>query len=245
MRIFKTITTESILDIKRASVILGKRVVLNDIDMYVRAGETVALLGHNGAGKSTLLRCIMGILPLEHGAIRLGFTQWRGSPSYLVRSGVCYLPQNEKLFPHMTIEENLRVFSEALQIGNSEFKAQYRRLTEQFPILQEGRSAQAGRLSGGEAQQVALARSLLGAPKLLLLDEPSIGLGSTVRGKAFEAIRSAADRMGTAIVLVEHRVREALQICQRAYILRQGAIVASCDADNLLRQPDRLRDLII
>ena len=238
--------TDATLEVERVSASLGKRAVLHEIDMHVGPGEIVALLGHNGAGKSTLLRCIMGIVPLERGAVRLGFAQWRANSHHLLRSGVCYLPQSDKLFVHMSVEENLRVFAEALKLRKVEFEAQYRQLAESFPILEEKRSTRSGRLSGGEAQQVALARTLLGRPKLLLLDEPSIGLGSTARSRAFEAIRLVADRMGTAIILVEHRVREALQVCRRAYIVRQGTIVASSSADALLSErPERLRDLMM
>jgi ABC-type branched-subunit amino acid transport system ATPase component len=233
------------LIVEGASLSLGGRSVLKDITMQVRAGEIIALLGHNGAGKSTLLRCIMGILPVEQGAIRLGFARWRADSRYLARSGVCYLPQSEKLFTDLTVEENLRVFAEARRLYGHDFELQYRQLSDRFPMLDEYRTVLAGRLSGGQAQQVAFARTLLGQSRLILLDEPSIGLHPAGRKTVFELVRSVADRSGAAVVMVEHRVSEMLDICQRAYVLRQGAIEMTATTQELLGEPQRLQKLIM
>ncbi len=238
-------TTDSILTVDNATASLGTRPVLNGVDMHVGPGEVVALFGHNGAGKSTLLRCIMGILPLQSGTVSLNFASWRRDPHFLVRAGIRFLPQNERLFAHLTVEENLRVFADAVQIRKQEFMKSYAELSEQFPILRQAKTARAGRLSGGEAQQVALARTFLGRPQLLLLDEPSIGLAPHVRKLVFAAIRAAADRLDAAVILVEHRVRDALEIASRAYGLRQGSIAISADSKQLLEQPDLLKAIVV
>jgi branched-chain amino acid transport system ATP-binding protein len=242
---FKAMYSDPALAIQGASLSLGGRGVLNDVSLRVQAGEIVALLGHNGAGKSTLLRCIMGILPLEKGTIRLGFAKWRADSRYLVRSGVCYLPQSDKLFSDLTVEENLRVFAEARQLNDRDFEAQYRQLSEKFPVLGEYRTVLAGRLSGGQAQQAAFARTLLGQARLLLLDEPSIGLHPAGRKTVFELVRLMANQWGAAVIMVEHRVSELLNICQRAYVLRQGAIEISAAASELLAEPELLRGLVM
>src|SRR5262245_24197659 len=134
-RTCRAMSTDPILIIDKATASLGTRLVLKGVEMHIRPGEVVALFGHNGAGKSTLLRCIMGILPLDSGKISLRFTNWRRNPRHLVRAGVRFLPQNERLFAHLTVEENLRVFADAVPIRRQEFAKSYARLMEQFPIL--------------------------------------------------------------------------------------------------------------
>lgn len=237
--------TDPVLAVHKATASLGSRPVLNGIDMEVRPREVVALFGHNGAGKSTLLRCIMGILPLDGGKVSLGFATWRRNPRHLVRAGVRFLPQNEKVFAHLTVEENLRVASDALGVGRRKFNEHYSELMGLFPILRKARTARAGRLSGGEAQQVALARAFFDQPRLLLLDEPSIGLAPEVRRIVFSAVRAAADRFDAAVVLVEHRVREALEIADRAYGMRQGLIVTAGDSKDLLKKPELLKAIAV
>jgi ABC-type branched-subunit amino acid transport system ATPase component len=235
----------SALVIKQATASLGTRQVLKGIDMHVRCGEVVALFGHNGAGKSTLLRCIMGILPLQKGIISLGFAAWQRDPRLLVRAGLRYLPQSEGLFADLTVEENLLVFADAMQLPRQRFSESYIRLTEQFPVLGEAKTVKAGQLSGGGAQQVAFARSFLGQPKLLLLDEPSIGLAPQARKAAFSTIRAAADQLDAAIILVEHRIRETLEVANRVYSLREGSIAISGDTQELLARPELLKTVIL
>jgi branched-chain amino acid transport system ATP-binding protein len=235
---------EPIINIEKLSARMGDRPVLVEVDISAARGEIVALFGHNGAGKSTLLRCVMGILPHDSGSIRLAFADWRRDPRALFRAGVAYLPQNDKVFPSMTVEENLLLSAEALKMGHQTFARRCEELAKDFPILVTARKMQTGRLSGGERQQVALARTLLSQPKLMLLDEPSIGLAPQVRERVFSAIRTAADRWGAAVILVEHRIREALQIADHAYTLRRGAIVSGGAASDLLGRPEQLRSVI-
>lgn len=237
--------TDLALRITKVSARLGGRRVLNEVDLQVRAGEVVALFGHNGAGKSTLLRCIMGLLPFESGAVQLGFATWKPDPRALAQLGLRYLPQNEKLFSDLTVVDNLRIFSEAAQVPQHDFRRHYDTLAAQFPVLRDARSIRAGRLSGGEGQQVALARTLLGQPRLVLMDEPSLGLASSPREQTFRAIRDVATRDGAAVLLAEHRVRDALEIANRAYVMRQGTIVVAAEAQELLEKPDYLRAAVI
>jgi ABC-type branched-subunit amino acid transport system ATPase component len=238
-------TAEFALKVEQATVRLGNRVVLNAIDLFVQPGEIVSLLGHNGAGKSTLLRCIIGSVPLETGVIRLGFGSWQPNSHQLGRFGVYYLPQNEKLFKRMTVQENLRVFADALQIKKEDFEQRYAELIDYFPVLHSARTTEAARLSGGESQQVAFARTMFGKPRLLLLDEPSIGLAQAARNTVFELVLFAAKSLGAAVVLAEHRVREALEISQRVYVLRQGVVANSASSQEFLEHSERLQDLIV
>jgi ABC-type branched-subunit amino acid transport system ATPase component len=245
MRTYKPMATNPVLAVENATVSLGGRRILDDVSVTVEHGEILAVFGHNGAGKSTLLRCILGLVPLQKGSIRLGFASWQRSPKLLLQAGISYLPQGEKIFAHMTVEENLRVLADAAGVERREFESRYGELAEQFTVLHELRAVLAGRLSGGEMQQVALARTFLTRPRLMLLDEPSIGLAPNVRPRAFEAIRSTAGAFGTAVILVEHRVRDALHVAHRACVLHRGALVLSEAAEALLAHPERLRDAII
>jgi branched-chain amino acid transport system ATP-binding protein len=238
-------TSQPTLQLLNATARLGSRVVLHGVSIEVRQGEIIALLGHNGAGKSTILRCIMGILPLHSGAIELGFASWKRDPRVLLRHGLCYLPQQDKLFTHMTVRDNLRVLADAIGLNRREFELRYDELSRLFPLLGAVRKVLAGRLSGGEAQQVALARTFLARPRLYLLDEPSIGLNPVSRKSIFATIRAATETYGASAILVEHEVKEALQISNRAYILRQGSIVITDDSAKLLRNPRQLRETII
>jgi branched-chain amino acid transport system ATP-binding protein len=241
----KLMVGNSILVVAHATATLGTRPVLRDVDICVRSGEIVALFGHNAAGKSTLLRCIAGVTPLQYGTISLGFAAWRPDAQFLVRAGLRYLPQNERLFPNLTVEENLRVFADAARMPRKGFVENYARLTERFPILEQARAVRAGRLSGGEAQQVALARTLLGRPKLLLLDEPSIGLAAPARTAAFAAIRQAANELDVGIILVEHRIQDALGVACRVYGLRRGSIGLCADAKDIFEKPELLKAIIL
>jgi branched-chain amino acid transport system ATP-binding protein len=236
--------SKAVVTVEKLSTSLDGRPVLAEVDMFARAGEVVVVFGHNGAGKSTLLRCIMGILPHDSGTIELNFASWKADPRVLFRSGAAYLPQSDKLFLAMTVEENLLLSAEGLNMDRNMFEQRCGELASDFPVLSEARKKKASRLSGGERQQIALARTLLSKPKLMLLDEPSIGLAPNVGARTFAAIRAAAVRWGAAVILVEHRIREALQIADRAYALRQGAVVFGGTSSELLDQPEKLRNAI-
>jgi branched-chain amino acid transport system ATP-binding protein len=226
-----------ILVVNNLVATLGGRRVLNTVDVNVARGETVGLFGHNGAGKSTLLRCIMGRVPIESGSIRLAFGRWEPAPSKLVRLGISYLGQSEKIFHHMSVRDNLRVFADAAGLSSIEFDERYLELAKEFPPLNLFHAREAGALSGGERQLVALARTFLTRPRLMLLDEPTNGLSPEMRKTVFDTIRSASKKFGTSILLAEHRVTEALQVCSRAIIFYEGSVKANVTAVELRQNP--------
>jgi branched-chain amino acid transport system ATP-binding protein len=234
-----------VIEVKGLFASLGNRPVLRDIRISVRASEVVGLFGHNGAGKSTLLRCIVGRVPVSQGTVDLSFGAWRSDLRGLTQAGLRYLPQKDIVFSDMTVEENIRVFSDVIGLRSREFDGQYGAMVELFPILALARSSRAGALSGGERQQIAIARTFLGKPQLLLLDEPSIGLSAAVRETVFHLIRQAADKTGCAVLLAEHRVAESLDVCERVYVLRQGAVASTSAAVDLRSNQKKLLEAIL
>jgi branched-chain amino acid transport system ATP-binding protein len=203
----------------------GRLTVLRGVSVEVAPGQVVALLGSNGAGKSTLLRTIMGFIPdqPEKGTIEIAGRRTNGwDPEDIAALGVAYIPEGRGIFPELTVEENLRLgaYRRGLRGSGADVDA----LETRFPILKERRRQRAGTLSGGEQQMLALARALLGRPRLLLLDEPSLGLAPKIVTEVFRVIREIhAD--GTAILLVEQNARQALAVADYGYVLESGRIV--------------------
>jgi branched-chain amino acid transport system ATP-binding protein len=213
-----------VLEIKNIRVSYGKAVALRNVSMEVRAGELVALLGSNGAGKSTLLKTISGINRPMQGSI-----SWQGQPIHqmpshrIVQQGIIQCPEGRAMFPELTVQENLRMGAftrtDAETVGEDlEF------VYKLFPRLRERQKQLAGTLSGGEAQMVAIARALLSKPRLLMLDEPSLGLAPVVRELIFDVINRIYAKQTITILLVEQNARWALQVATRGYILENGRI---------------------
>ncbi|MBV9238669.1 MAG: ABC transporter ATP-binding protein [Xanthobacteraceae bacterium] len=202
----------------------GRTEVLRNVTLAVGEGEIVTILGANGAGKSTLLNSILGLLPRKTGRFTLyGRSIGELRTEEIVRQGICLVPERRQLFGSMTVEENLLIgaFVSTSQLQNR------RRLTEQyarFPILQERRRQAARTMSGGQQQMLAIARGLMSAPKLLLLDEPSLGLAPLIVQQVFQEIQRLRDA-GTTILLVEQNVGAALRIADRGYVMSGGRIV--------------------
>ena len=238
-------TAKPALLVSQAAAQLGRRLVLQNVELEVWPGEVVSLFGHNGAGKSTLLRCIMGVVPLYAGTIELGFTSWKRDPHALMRKGVVYLPQNHKLFSSLTVRDNLLVYAEAKGLALSDFEASYQQLAKYFPVLNRAAKTTSGKLSGGEIQQVAIARALLPDSQLLLLDEPTLGLAARLRTEVFHILQDFAANSGRSVLIAEHRIQEALVFSRRAYILRQGRVVMSGEAPKLLEKLSDLEAAII
>jgi branched-chain amino acid transport system ATP-binding protein len=210
---------------------------LQGVSLAVGAGEIVALLGPNGAGKSTTMRSIMGVGPQVSGAIRFdGEDVGRLAPELRVRRGVALVPEGRRLFGPLTVTENLLVGGVAAA-DHGAARARIDELAELFPVLRERADSLAGSLSGGQQQQVAIARGLMSDPKLLLLDEPSLGLSPQLVDKVFEGIAALRER-GVTILLVEQDVTEALRVADRAYVLASGRLVAQGAADELGRTAD-------
>ncbi len=200
----------------------GSVPAVRGLTLEVAAGEIVGLIGPNGAGKSTTLHAIMGLLPTRTGAIRLKGTSLVGRrPEDIARSGVALVPEGRRIFGEFTVEENLRL-GLAARTGNGETAA-LEEVYTLFPVLHEMRARQAGALSGGQQQQLAIGRALVAGPELLLLDEPSLGLAPTVVDIVFEALAAIRDR-GVTVLLVEQRAQRTVALADRTYVLANGEL---------------------
>jgi branched-chain amino acid transport system ATP-binding protein len=221
------------LSCRRLSGGRGSTVVFRDLDLDVQPGTVLALLGPNGAGKSTLLLTLAGLLPAHGGDVAVdGVSLRNGNPVAANRAGVVLVPDNRSLFPSLTVEENLHV---ARRGGSA-----VRELLDVFPALEQRWRLAAGALSGGEQQMLAMARALVQQPKVLLVDEMSMGLAPLIVETLFETVRKIATDHGAAIMLVEQHVKLALEVADEAAVLNRGTIVLRGPADELRRDGERI-----
>ena len=209
----------------------GQASVLTGVSLEVHAGEIVSVVGANGAGKTTLLSTVAGLLSPSRGSVRFDGEDITRRPAHLLpKKGLAMVPEGGRLFPFMSVEENL-------QLGGFSHRADMAErldeVMELFPVLRDRRGQLAGHLSGGERQMCAIARSMMSRPKLLMLDEPSVGLSPMMVGRVFDLVQSLAEREGLTIVLVEQNVAEALDVSGRAYVLDHGRIVRSGSSADL------------
>jgi branched-chain amino acid transport system ATP-binding protein len=224
-------TQGAILSIAGLSVSYGTVHAVRQLDMEISEGETVVLLGANGAGKSSTLNAIVGLAPRSGGRLVFAGEDITRKPTEaIIRSGIALVPEGRRLFSNMTVRENLRLGAAAL--STAEFDRERQALEDMFPITRRRAHEQAGLLSGGEQQQVAIARALLARPKLLLLDEPSLGLAPIIVNTIFEIIAELKRRKVT-ILLVEQNAERALSIADRAYVLAQGRLELSGAAGSI------------
>ena len=221
-----------VLQIRALHSHYGPIQALHGIDIDVRQGQLVALVGANGAGKTTLLRAISGVQPVSGGAIAFGGVDiTRASPDQRVRAGICQVPEGRQVFGPMTVEDNLRLG--AFTRPQHEVADEMERMYGLFPILKEKRLLLAGTLSGGQQQMLAMARALMGRPQLLLLDEPSMGLAPLLIAEIFRIVAELRDR-GITIFLVEQNAHAALSIADVGYVIETGAITLSGPGPELL-----------
>ncbi len=212
--------------------------VLEDIDLTVDEGEIVAVLGANGAGKTTLLRTIAGLITPWSGTIRFRDQDIGRTPAHeIVAQGIAMVPEGGRLFPFLTVMENLELGAYSRAARRS-LKQTLEEVLDLFPILAERRGQLAGSLSGGERQMCAIARGVMSRPKLLMLDEPSLGLAPVMVERVFSLIRSLAAAQGLTILLVEQNVVDALEMCRRAYILERGRLIKTGKGEDLLADED-------
>ncbi|MES2076230.1 MAG: ABC transporter ATP-binding protein [Pseudomonadota bacterium] len=210
----------------------GRIQALHGIDLEIGQGQLVALVGANGAGKTTLLRAISGVQPISGGSIRFGTDEIaRVSADRRVRAGICQVPEGRQVFGPMSVEDNLRLG--AFTRPKEDLAGDMERMYQLFPILKEKRLLLAGTLSGGQQQMLAMARALMGRPKLLLLDEPSMGLAPLLIAEIFRIVKSLRDQ-GITIFLVEQNARAALSIADVGYVIETGAITLSGPGPELL-----------
>jgi len=224
------------LDVDDLTARYGPVLAVRDVSLRVAEGEIVALLGANGAGKTTTLASIAGLHHARSGRIRFdGRDVSRLSPERVLRRGISLTPEGRRLFSTLTVEENLRLGGAARGRGA---RRDYGELLELFPILRQRLHMPAASLSGGEQQQLAIARSLMSKPRLLLLDEPTLGLAPRLVRLVFDLIGRLRDDQGLSVLLVEQNVHQALELCDRAYVMRTGRIEAEGTPDELRRSPE-------
>lgn len=205
----------------------GKKVVLRNISLTVASGEIVALIGPNGAGKSTLLKVLMGMVRISGGSVALdGVNVTNRSPELNVEAGMSFVPQGNRVFTELTVAENLEIGGYLLR-SKAEVSSRIREVLDLFPDIKDRLKQNAGKLSGGEKQQLALARALVLRPRIILMDEPSLGLSPKLVTKALDAIAGINRNQGTTVLLVEQKVREVSRIANRVYGLRMGRVVFS------------------
>jgi len=220
------------LEIRSISSRYGRIEALHGIDLDVKQGQLVALVGANGAGKTTLLRTISGVQPASAGSIRLfGRDITRLPPNERVRLGICQVPEGRHVFGPMSIEDNLRLG--AYTRARNNLDADLERMYELFPILKEKRALPAGTLSGGQQQMLAMARALMGQPRLLLLDEPSMGLAPLLVEEIFRVVKHLKSE-GITIFLVEQNAHAALSIADIGYVMETGRTILTGTGENLL-----------
>jgi branched-chain amino acid transport system ATP-binding protein len=225
-----------LLEVSDVHTFYGNIEALKGVSLEVNEGEVVTMIGSNGAGKSTMLRSISGLTPPQEGSIRfdgkeIGETQ----PQDIVRLGVSHAPEGRKIFPRMTARENLDLG--AYLRRDARIQGDLERVYQLFPRLKERERQKAGTMSGGEQQMLAIGRALMSQPRLLLLDEPAMGLAPVLVERIYETIEEI-NKQGTTILLVEQNANWALEVSKRAYVLETGTIALSGDSANLREDPE-------
>jgi len=226
------------LELRNIHTYYGNIQALKGISLEINAGEIITLIGANGAGKSTTLMSISGITPPRKGQILFEGKPIQGlSPDQIVSLGLCQVPEGRHIFPQLTVQENLDLGA-FLRSDKEGIKQDLDYVYTLFPILSERRNQPGGNLSGGEQQMLAMSRALMARPKLLLLDEPSMGLAPLIIRQIFEIVKQINKEHNTTIFLVEQNANQALQIADRGYVIENGEIALTDTADNLLSNPE-------
>ncbi len=227
----------AVLKISHIDTFYGPIQALKDVSLTVNEGEIVSLLGGNACGKSTTMKAILGLVKPKNGSITFdGHRIDHRPPSVVVKAGISPVLEARRLFPYLTVLENLRMGAYTRR-DTKEIRQDIERMYDLFPIVKERRRQMASTLSGGEQQMVAMARALMARPKLLIMDEPSMGLSPLFVEKVFDIIERVNRREGVAILLVEQNANMALSIAKRGYVLQTGEIVLKDTAQNLLNNP--------
>jgi ABC-type branched-subunit amino acid transport system ATPase component len=222
----------------------GKKEVLSGVSLEIHRGEIIALIGHNGAGKSTLLKAVFGMIPVWRGQVCLDGTPRPSlKPREMLRAGVAYVPQGNRVFADLTVQENLEMGGVTLS-HKEQLRDGMERVFALFPALKLRLKQRAGTLSGGEKQMLALANALILSPKLLLLDEPSLGLAPPLFSEAFRHIQEISRNLGVTVLIVEQKVREVLKIAGRVYVLRNGRVSFTGPAEQL-KDDAKLREVYL
>ena len=225
--------TGTLLSLENIHVSFGGVKALNGVDVYIDEGEVVALIGPNGAGKSTILKTIFGLVEYQNGKVKIYGREVKPKPYEIIKEGIAYVPQGRRVFKHLTVYENLEIGGFAVG-DNTIIKNRISEMFDMFPVLKQKQDAKSGTLSGGQQQMLAIARGLMTSPKVLLLDEPSLGLSPKMVKEVFEYIEKISRERKTAIMIVEHNLKTLAKVAHRTYILARGEIVAKGDGSLLL-----------
>ena len=228
-----------VLEVDSVTAGYGAHTVLRDVSLRVEEGEVITLLGHNGAGKSTLMRAIAGAIGVEAGDIRFrGESQIGHGAARIAKDGIALVPQGRGIFPTLTIGENLQLGAGVARDVTDRETVTLEFVLELFPALAHRLHEDAGTLSGGQQQMVAIGTALMASPRFLLLDEPSTGLAPVLVQTMLEQIRLVHQKLGIGVLIVEQNIHEALRVSDRAYVLRLGEIAREGPAATLLDDPD-------
>lgn len=229
-------SNDTLLSIENLQVAYGNILALQGISVEVHQGEIVTLIGANGAGKSTLLRAISGVVPIRSGKIIFGETDLGTVPAHrIVELGVAHVPEGRGIFANLTVLENLTLATWSRK-DRQNLRQEYQHVFDIFPRLAERQSQLAGTLSGGEQQMLAVGRALMTRGRLLLLDEPSMGLAPVLVREIFQTLREI-NATGTTILLVEQNARQALKLANRGYVLETGRLTVAGPANELMNDP--------
>jgi branched-chain amino acid transport system ATP-binding protein len=221
----------------------GKKPVLFGTSLEVNKGEIVAVIGPNGAGKSTILKAVCGLIPVWDGKIAFEGSCINGStPARNVKRGITFCPQGNRVFNKLSVSENLQIGG--IHLKKKELATRIEDVLQLFPMLKDRLKQNAGTLSGGEQQMLALGRALIPRPRLLLLDEPSLGLSPALISTVFERICQVNSEMGTAILIIEQKVRKVLRICHRVYGIKLGKVAFDGQPEKLMEH-DELRKVFL
>lgn len=227
----------SLLELRDVNVAYGNVKAVKGINLSINEGEIVTLLGANGAGKTTTLRAVSGLLRLQSGAIRFGELELQVMPAHrIVELGISHVPEGRKVFGTLTVEENLNLGAYKYRNDSGRVQAGRERVYKLFPRLEERRRQLAGTLSGGEQQMLAIGRGLMSDPRVLLLDEPSLGLAPKLVQEIFRTI-TEINKQGVTILLVEQNARIALRVAERAYVLETGKVALFGESGELRQDP--------
>ena len=228
----------AILELEGVCAHYGRIQALRDVSLRVEEGEVVTIIGANGAGKSTTLMTICGIVRATAGEVRYAGQSIRDKrPDQLPALGLCQVPEGRRIFPRLTVQENLDMGA-FLRRDADEIEADLGMVFRLFPVLHERRKQHGGTLSGGEQQMLAIARALMGRPRMLLLDEPSLGLSPMISQHIFRIIRNVNEERGMTVLLVEQNANMALKLADRAYVMETGSVVMEDDAAALRENAD-------
>ncbi len=223
---------ELLLQLHKGSVHYGGIKALDDVSISVDEGEIVALMGPNGAGKSTVLKALFGLVPLAHGQVLLHEQHILPVPEAMAARGIAFVPQGRQVFKHLTVEENLELGGYALP-QRGDIAKNIEEVLRLFPMLRGKLREEAGALSGGQQQMLTIARALVADPRVLLLDEPSLGLSPKIVKEVFALVREINQLRRIAVVIVEHSIKSVLGIAGRVYVLSHGRVVLEEQADKV------------